>query len=208
MAGSPTPFCIVYYIVEARVQEAEVGGRDKLLAAAAELFSTSAYREVSVADLTKSGGVRAPSLYHHFKDKEGLYVAWAEQALRRLGRAIAKSLEGKTSTREQLSAVARALLENREMDLLVLLRDAKMATRPQSQERILQAYLAAIFEPLGGVIVRGIERGKMRPEKIARMATAFVMGTLSLGRAYAMESIEPEDAAAWWVKRFMNGFGA
>jgi AcrR family transcriptional regulator len=193
--------------VEQIAGDTEVSGRDKLMEAAASLFCASAFKEVSVAELTKASGVQAPTLYHHFKDKEGLYVAWAESALRKLGRAVTTRIEGKTSTRDQLVAVATALLECRDLDLMVVMRDAKMASRTQSQERILQAYLAAIFEPLGGVMVRGIERGKLRPEPIARMANVFVLGALSLGRAYAMESIEPEDGAAWWTKRFINGFG-
>ena len=182
-------------------------GRDKLLDAAAKLFRDSAYREVSVADITRVGGVQAPTLYHHFRDKEGLYVAWAEMALNRLGRSIVRGIEGKLSPRDQLGGVALALLENQELDLLVVMRDAKMTSRPQSQEGILQAYLGAVFEPLGGVLVRAIERGKVRPEPIARMANVFVFGALSMGRAYAMERLDPESAASWWTKRFMKGFG-
>jgi AcrR family transcriptional regulator len=162
---------------------------------------------VSVAEITKEAGVQAPTLYHHFKDKEGLYVAWAEGALNRLGRSIMKGIEGKVSPREQLTGVAHALLENQDLDLLVVMRDAKMTSRPQSQEKILQAYLAAVFEPLGGVLVRSIERGKVRPEPIARMANVFVFGALSMGRAYAMERFDAESAASWWTKRFMKGFG-
>jgi len=192
--------------VDVQLAQTETG-RDKLLDAAAKLFRDSAYREVSVADITRVGGVQAPTLYHHFRDKEGLYVAWAEMALNRLGRSIVRGIEGKLSPRDQLGGVALALLENQELDLLVVMRDAKMTSRPQSQEGILQAYLGAVFEPLGGVLVRAIERGKVRPEPIARMANVFVFGALSMGRAYAMERLDPESAASWWTKRFMKGFG-
>jgi hypothetical protein len=121
---------------------------------------------------------------------------------------VAEELSGKTNTRDQLAAIARALLRCKHMDLIVVMRDSKMMVRNESQERILQAYLAALFEPLGGILVRGVERGKLRPEPIARMANAFALGTLSLGKAFAMETISIEDGSVWWTKRFVNGFGS
>lgn len=190
------------------LHERDARGRERLLEAAFELFRDSAYREISVKDITAKSNVAAPSLYHHFGDKEGLYVAWAEAVLGRLGEAIAAELSQAANTRDQLAAICRALLVNTNLNLLVLLRDAKMMVRAESQERILHAYLASVFEPLVGVLVRGVERGKLRPEPIARMANAFLLGALSMGPAFSMESATVEEASLWWAKRFVNGFGA
>lgn len=176
--------------------------------AASELFRDAAFREISVKDITEKSKVAAPSLYHHFGDKEGLYVAWAEAVLGRLGEAIAAELREAANTRDQLAAICRALLRNTSLNLLVVLRDAKMMARAESQERILYAYLGAVFEPLAAVLVRGVERGKLRPEPIARMANAFLLGALSLGPAFSIDSTTVEEASLWWAKRFVNGFGA
>jgi len=176
--------------------------------AAFELFRDSAYREISVKDITAKSKVGAPSLYHHFGDKEGLYVAWAELALSRLGESIVAELGEITNTRDQLAAICRAILTNTNLNLLVVLRDAKMMSKLESQERILHAYLASVFEPLVGVLVRGVERGKLRQEPIARMANAFLLGAVSMGPAFSMESVTVDEASTWWAKRFVNGFGA
>ncbi|MEE2570364.1 TetR/AcrR family transcriptional regulator [Pseudarthrobacter sp. J64] len=47
----------------------------RLLRAAAELLAKSAGAPVSTRQITKLAGVTAPTLYHHFGDKEGLFDA-------------------------------------------------------------------------------------------------------------------------------------
>lgn len=47
----------------------------RLLKAAAELLADSAGGPVSTRQITKLAGVTAPTLYHHFGDKEGLFNA-------------------------------------------------------------------------------------------------------------------------------------
>ncbi len=186
----------------------EGSGRERLLEAAAALFRDGSFCDVSVADLTKAAGVQAPTLYHHFGDKEGLYLAWAERAMVALSFKIREALVGKSGTRESLAAVAWALLDSDSVDLIVLMRDARREVSPKAQEKLLQLYLAAVIEPLGSVLVRGVERGKLRPEPIARMAQAFVLGALSLHPRHSLEAVSAEEAAQWFAKRFLNGFAA
>lgn len=186
--------------------QTETSGRERLLEAAAELFRDGSFRDVSVAELTKAARVQAPTLYHHFGDKEGLYLAWAERAMVGLNLRVREALIGKIGTRESLTAIARALLDAEGVDLMVLLRDARREVSPTAQEKLLQLYLAAVIEPLGSVLVRGVERGKLRQEPIARMAQAFVFGLLSLHPRHSLESLPAEEAAQWFVKRFLNGF--
>ena len=49
--------------------------KTRLLRAAAELLANSAGAAVSTRQITQLAGVTAPTLYHHFGDKEGLFDA-------------------------------------------------------------------------------------------------------------------------------------
>jgi AcrR family transcriptional regulator len=49
--------------------------KTRLLRAAAELLANSAGGAVSTRQITQRAGVTAPTLYHHFGDKEGLFDA-------------------------------------------------------------------------------------------------------------------------------------
>jgi AcrR family transcriptional regulator len=53
-------------------------GRERLLAAALELFPRSGFAGTTVDDLVRAAGVTPPVLYHHFGTKAGLYVAAAD----------------------------------------------------------------------------------------------------------------------------------
>ena len=91
--------------------------KTRLLRAAAELLANSAGGAVSTRQITQLAGVTAPTLYHHFGDKEGLfdavvaagfeeYVAGERDFARRLlgagaDRRAAPSLEGRGSDRRR-----------------------------------------------------------------------------------------------------------
>lgn len=51
------------------------GGRERLLRAAVRQFASRGYHATSVRDVVRAAGVTAPSLYHHFGNKEGLFLA-------------------------------------------------------------------------------------------------------------------------------------
>jgi AcrR family transcriptional regulator len=59
-----------------------VGDRERLLAAALELFARSGFAATTVEELVTFAGVTPPVLYHHFGTKAGLYVAAAEHVYR------------------------------------------------------------------------------------------------------------------------------
>lgn len=49
--------------------------KQKILDRALELFSTQGYDSVSVGEIAKAVGVKAPSLYHHFSSKQAIFDA-------------------------------------------------------------------------------------------------------------------------------------
>ena len=58
---------------------------EKILATAHGLFMERGYVGVSVNDVVNAVGITKPTLYYHFSDKEALYAAVADRALRIMG---------------------------------------------------------------------------------------------------------------------------
>lgn len=58
--------------------------RRKLLAAALDHFSRRPYNEVTVGDIVQSAGVAHGLLFHHFRNKQGLYLETLQEADRQL----------------------------------------------------------------------------------------------------------------------------
>jgi TetR/AcrR family transcriptional regulator len=55
---------------------------DRILDAAEDLFAERGYSATSLADVADRVGMRSPSLYNHFKNKEALYQAVLERLLK------------------------------------------------------------------------------------------------------------------------------
>lgn len=180
-----------------------MGGKERLLEAARGLFGASSYVSVGVAQILEAAGVQAPTLYHHFGDKEGLYTAWAVDAMRRLGQRSAPFHEAPLPLRERLEGFAACLLADPGFDLLLALREAPQLVRPESGEAILGAYMSEVFEPLCSLMVQGIATGQIRNDPIGRMADVFLMGALALSAQYGRADLGPREAAQWWTDRFL-----
>lgn len=52
--------------------------KQRILDKALELFSTQGYDSVSVGEIAKAVGIKAPSLYNHFPSKQAIFDAIME----------------------------------------------------------------------------------------------------------------------------------
>lgn len=182
------------------------GGKQRVLDAAQSLFAEGSYGDIGVALILEKAGVQAPTLYHHFGDKEGLFVAWAEQAFQSLEVEIA-AMSGGTTTIEALIRYAAAILANIEFDLWQILRDAPRLQRPESRDRVLGAYMRAVYEPLATILVQSIATGEFRNDPVPQLSDAFLGGLLAL-RTSHMPAESAADKAAWWCSAFTRAFNA
>jgi AcrR family transcriptional regulator len=174
-------------------------GRTRLIEAADACFRSAPYGAVGVAGILEIAGVRAPTLYHHFKDKEELYVDWAEAALSNIAYTFDRT-ENRMFAIE-LEAYARHLIENSNLNVVQLLSDMTSLEREDSHERIYCAYAQSIYEPLCGIFLTGIDRAEVNDEPIKRLADTFLAGIWALRGPKGLES----ELARWWVGVFTQG---
>lgn len=85
-------------------------GREKILNAAAKLFSDKGYDRTSMRDIASSLNIKAGSLYHHFEGKEELLLAVEEEAFRRITERVESALSDVSDPWERLSAACSAHL--------------------------------------------------------------------------------------------------
>lgn len=84
--------------------------RAKLLATARELFAKHGYAEVSVDQIALAARVTKGALYHHFRDKQEVFVGAVEQILGSI-QARLSAAEGLAEPRERLRAACHAYLD-------------------------------------------------------------------------------------------------
>jgi TetR/AcrR family transcriptional regulator len=77
---------------------------DRILDAAEDLFAQKGYSATSLGDVADAVGIRSPSLYNHFKNKEALYEAVLERLLEAFSAPLAELDSGGPVTQERVFA--------------------------------------------------------------------------------------------------------
>src|SRR2546421_504548 len=119
-----------------------MSGRERLLEAAHGLFGGRPYALVGVAEILARAGVQAPTLYHHFHDKEGLYVAWVEEAFSNVVASFAA--DPSADPEDALTKFAETLISVVPFEVAQVLRDTTLMVRDESRERVYGAYLQCV----------------------------------------------------------------
>jgi len=151
--------------------------RRLILRAAITVFARSGYHTSRVSDVAKEAGVAYGLVYHYFGSKEDLL----EQIFRRTWSLMLQAVEEVERTdapaREQLAGVARIVLGAWQVDpdlVRVLVRE--VARSPQLGREVDE--IAHAFAALERIVVRGQERGELRPGIDPKLAAWVLYGAL------------------------------
>ena len=83
-----------------------------VLESATELFASRGFAEVSLDDVAQAAGVTRGAVYHHYRNKAGLFRAVAAQLQAHVAEAVVKAAEGAgTDPGDQLRAGSHAFLD-------------------------------------------------------------------------------------------------
>ena len=120
---------------------------DRILDAAEDLFAEKGYSATSLGDVADRVGIRSPSLYNHFKNKEALYEAVLERLLRDFSAPLLE-LEGGPVTQERVGYWLEAIVRQHHSNpnLARLLQHAALSGGPHTNE-LIDRLFRPMFEP-------------------------------------------------------------
>jgi AcrR family transcriptional regulator len=81
--------------------------KNKVFMAAADLFATKGYYDVSVREICEAAGVTKPVLYYYFKDKEDLLESLVTEVHERSARLFEEQLKPEASFEESLDGLLK-----------------------------------------------------------------------------------------------------
>ncbi len=121
---------------------------ERILDAAEDLFAEKGYSATSLGDVADRVGIRSPSLYNHFRNKEALYLAVMERLLDDFCEPIEQLSQGEVSTQrvmDRLEVIVRKHHAN--PNLARLLQHAALSGGPQSNE-LIDRFFQPMFQPV------------------------------------------------------------
>jgi AcrR family transcriptional regulator len=129
------------------------GTRDRILQAALEVFAEKGYHRALVDDIVRASRTSKGAVYHHFPNKEALFLALVDEFSARLAEAMAAAIGQAHGALGKVQAALTAGLEtfsrHRELARILLLESVSLGPAYQSKrlevhERfasLIQAYL-------------------------------------------------------------------
>jgi AcrR family transcriptional regulator len=153
--------------------------KQRLLAAALELFTEKGFAGASTREIVERSGVTKPTLYYHFSSKENLYRVLIEDDFARFNRALAGIAKQEGSAREKLVRVAAYNLEHcrrhpQEVKLTLM---AFYRGDTFAPEVDIVAPARGSIEIIAGIFQEGIAGGDFRPEDPMKLSL-FLMSIL------------------------------
>lgn len=122
---------------------------ERILDAAENLFAEKGYSATSLGDVADRVGIRSPSLYNHFRNKEALYAAVLERLLEAFGAPLAE-LKDQAITRERiyqwLETIVR--MHHERPNLARLLQHAALSGGPQTNA-LIERLFSPMFDQMG-----------------------------------------------------------
>ena len=166
-------------LLERAFPDARQASRRSVLRHALSLFNANGVEATTIDDLRKASGQSVGTIYHHFKNKEGLVAALFFVALDDQSRAIAAHIEGLADGQ----AVIEALIEcytswitaQPECAYFVFLARDSVAQGPHGAD--LTERLVARYEPIDDILAQEAEAGRILP-LAADLIPALVLGAV------------------------------
>jgi AcrR family transcriptional regulator len=176
--------------------------RDQVLRAAESLFARSGYRGVGLREIAAQVGIRAPSLFKHFKSKHALYNAVLESIFARLA-DVAARLEGERPFAARLEDFINAYVDLVATDPHVSqLLFRELMERSDEMDPDARTAAFEIYRRIDAFLEAGQRAGEFRQVDRFRFQVALTGAILyhSLAaRPYSaiLNRIAPPDRAAW-----------
>lgn len=194
--------------------------KEKILEAALRLFSSKGYEAISMEDIAQKVGIKAPSIYKHFKSKDSIFQSLIQELESRYQMAAAElDLDGNDPLKDSVyyAGISKADLTETGLQLFsFFVHDEKTAQfrRLLSLEQYRNPELAALYtsqyfdQPLAyhrRIFSELIQQGILHNGDPETMAVQFVSPILQL-IALVDRDPEREEKARAMIRRHIEQF--
>jgi TetR/AcrR family fatty acid metabolism transcriptional regulator len=153
--------------------------RERIAQAALEVFARKGYHRAAVDDIVRVSGTSKGAVYHHFPNKEALFLALVDDFAARLAARVADAIAESHGALGKVEAALRAGLEtfatHREFARIVLLESASVGPAYQEKRAEIHGRFAALIQ---SSLDEAVAEGALAPLD-TRIATLAWLGAIN-----------------------------
>ncbi len=182
-----------------------------ILSSAEALFLRKNYADATMEGVAEAAGVTKGAAYHHFGNKESLYVAMMQSALKEKQALFQTAVASPGSCQERLRRFTRIFLElpRQKRDLMKLVRRDINIFKDPVRNQLVRAYQAALPEQIEIILQDGIRDGEIAPADARLLSWIYAAMVEVILAPYSERVFDDQDEMLEFVIRlFFNGAGA
>ena len=166
--------------------------RDRILQAALQVFAEKGYHRAVVDDIVRASQTSKGAVYHHFPNKEALFLALVDEFSARLAEAIATAIEGSHGALGKVQAALGAGLQtfarHRELARILLLESVSLGPAYAAKRAEVHGRFAALIQ---AHLDQAVAEGSIPPVD-TRVATLAWLGAVNEVVIQWLHSDEPD----------------
>jgi TetR/AcrR family transcriptional regulator, fatty acid metabolism regulator protein len=161
------------------VKSPKADKRDVLLRAATDTFAARGFFNAQVADVARTAGVAAGTVYLYFRSKDDLLISIFEKTMKDAIEAGRRTIEQIHEPIAQLRAIARLHLDRMGRDrALAVVFQVELRQSTKFMERFSATYVREYLGIIRDVIARGQASGAFRKDINPTLAAKLLFGML------------------------------
>jgi AcrR family transcriptional regulator len=137
-----------------------------IVATAQRLFMELGYRAVSTRMIAQTCGITQPALYHHFTNKQSLYIAVLQHTLKQTENRLQSILNQYTSFHDRFYHMAMYMMLRFEVDMAQMFHDINHELSLEDQTKIGQWWKKGFLMPVVQVLEDGIANNEIKDPSI------------------------------------------
>ncbi|MFD2444804.1 TetR/AcrR family transcriptional regulator [Bacillus sp. CGMCC 1.16607] len=126
------------------------------------LFMTFGYRSVSTRQIAEACNVTQPALYHHFQNKQLIYIEVVKSIMDRTRADLYFIMKNHTSFKERLFQISFYMLTNHQGDLSQMFHDIQHEMNVETQELFRKWWMDSYLMPIVEIIEEAVTVGQIR----------------------------------------------
>lgn len=152
--------------------------RQRIVATAEALFMDKGYRFVTTREIAKESNFTQPALYHHFKDKEMIYVAVMDAVTTDVREHYATLKLDELALKPALISYFELLIVKHPSNLAMMINDINSQFSEANRLFLFKMWQSTYFIPMTTFFEDRIKKGELRLDKTASSMTQYTFGVV------------------------------